>query len=372
MSLRKRAMQEHPGFPWLEAADCGGVERYMRARGWLEAGEEVFRCEAAGEGNMNLTLRVETNRRTTVLKQARPWVEKYDYIPAPWDRAHGEIAFYRSIERLPDVREQMPRMLASDADSRTLLLEYIPGARDFSDLYGDESARLGNDEIDALAGFAARLHRRTRGGDGRGFANREMRALNHAHIYQIPLARDNEIDLELLEPGLARCAGELQNDVEYRACVEETGERYLADGPCLLHGDYFPGSWLRSTSGVRVIDPEFGYYGDPEVDVGCALAHFALARQPSEAARRFLDVYQTQARGFELEPQWLGRFAAVEVMRRLIGVAQLPLPESGASGFRAALLARSRTAMLEGDFTRLFGDDPSLSRTRFRSKADSA
>src|SRR2546421_5684303 len=41
----------------------------------------------AGEGNMNYTLRIGTSERSFVMKQARPWVEKYPHIAAPWDRA---------------------------------------------------------------------------------------------------------------------------------------------------------------------------------------------------------------------------------------------------------------------------------------------
>ena len=40
-----------------------------------------------GEGNMNYTLRVRTNGRSIILKQARPWVEKYPVIDAPDERA---------------------------------------------------------------------------------------------------------------------------------------------------------------------------------------------------------------------------------------------------------------------------------------------
>ena len=86
MSVRLDAMRAHPGFPWLEAGDPEGVRGFLAARGWLDGGETVLGCARAGEGNMNLTLRIRTDRRSVVLKQARPWVEKYDHIEAPWDR----------------------------------------------------------------------------------------------------------------------------------------------------------------------------------------------------------------------------------------------------------------------------------------------
>jgi 5-methylthioribose kinase len=172
-----------------------------------------------------------------------------------------------------------------------------------------------------------------------------MRALNHEHIFRVPLAGGNGLPLDDYEPGLAKAAAELRGDADYCAIVAESGERYLADGSCLVHGDYFPGSWLRTERGLRVIDPEFAFPGDPEVDVGCALAHLALARQPAAVAERLQKSYVGDGEA-RLDPKWLARFAAVEVMRRLIGVAQLPL--AGAPGSRAQLLERARRAMMEG------------------------
>ena len=119
-----------------------------------------------------------------------------------------------------------------------------------------------------------------------------------------------------------------------------------------MHADYFPGSWLRTADGLRVIDPEFSFPGDPEVDLGCALAHLALAGQPRTRADRLLGAYS--ADGNELDPIWLARYAAVEVMRRLIGVAQLPLPPTDSTGHRCGLLERSKQAMIAGQVWELF------------------
>src|SRR5262249_61591310 len=125
-------MRAHPGFPWLDAADPDGVRAYLQRRGWLSRGETVRGCERAGEGNMNLTLRVRTDRRSMVVKQARPWVEKYDHIPAPWERSLSERWFYERVAALPEVAGGMPRLLAGDPAPPRLLLEDPAGARDLA------------------------------------------------------------------------------------------------------------------------------------------------------------------------------------------------------------------------------------------------
>ncbi|MBX3413216.1 MAG: phosphotransferase [Pirellulales bacterium] len=349
--MNKREMQAaYPDFPWLAADDESTVERVLRERSWLARDERVVGLRPAGEGNMNLTLRVETDRRTLIVKQARPWVEKYDHLAAPWERAEIEARFYLRVAGMAGVASRMPRLLGAQAGIRTLLLEDLGPAADFTSLYSGGTIRAA--EIDELAAYAAALHTATRGVDLAGFENRAMRALNHQHIYELPLDSQNGLELDRFEPGLARCAEFLRADDDYREAVAETAARYLADGDTLLHGDYFPGSWLRADDSLRVIDPEFCFAGDPEFDLGVALAHFALAGVPVEAASQLLAAYMGLADRVLIDAEWIARYAACEVMRRLIGVAQLPLPPS--TGRRAELLLRSRTAILEGRWSMLW------------------
>ncbi len=268
---------------------------------------------------MNLTLRVKTPDQRFIVKQARPWVEKYDHLAAPWDRNLFEQAFYHRLATNPVVASYLPKLLGSDPASRILVLEDLGEAADFSDIYS--GARIRDQDADALADFLRTLHDTTEGSFHPDLRNCEMRQLNHEHIYLVPLAAHNGLSLERFEPGLGQVADRLKSDEVYVRKVTETGIRYLADGSCLLHGDYFPGSWLRTHHGPRVIDPEFCYFGDREFDVGCAIAHFVIA-EAVPAARRFVAAYGADCP----KMAWVTRYAAAEVMRRIMGVAQLPLP----------------------------------------------
>jgi 5-methylthioribose kinase len=340
MTHRLDAMRAHPAFPWLDVGDPSGLNAFLTARGWLDPGERVIACTRAGEGNMNLTLRVRTVRRSMVLKQARPWVEKYDHIEAPWERSLSERWFYERVASIPEVAGHVPRLLASDPEARVLLLEDLPGARDLTGVYAGE--RLGPGEVDALASVLRALHDGTAGDAAQPGFNRAMRELNHAHCFVIPLDGGTALPLDRFEPGLSGVRDAFARDEALRAVAERTGERYrTASGP-LVHGDYFPGSWLRTDAGIRIIDPEFCFQGDREIDVGCAVAHLVLARQPPALAQRFLDVYGSGA----CDPGAIARYTAMEIVRRLIGVAQLPIAPT--KRWRAAVLARARHAALDG------------------------
>ncbi|MEM7682323.1 MAG: phosphotransferase [Planctomycetota bacterium] len=353
-------MTQHPLAPGYDEAqllrspDKAAIANFAQACGWLGPGEEVLHVDKAGEGNMNLVVRVATNRRTAILKQSRPWVEKFPHIAAPALRIRSEQAFYERVADLPDVAGRMPRVLSADPDALALWLEDLGEASDFTTLY--QGGALRDEEVDTLAHWSAALHRGTRGPADPAFANRGMRRLNHAHVFALPLTETLSLRLDDLEPGLADAASLLRRDTAFTQAVQTLGQAYLSDGACLLHGDNYPGSWLRTAQGVRVIDPEFGFYGPPEFDAAVAVAHFALAGLDLQTAERWLGVYRDAA-GCDPDPSLLAGFAGVEVMRRLIGLAQLPLEPRGAEARpRVALLGRARQAVLSGRYESLWAE----------------
>ncbi len=312
MSNRASFKLDHPSVFYLDPADLEGLRQYLLDLDWIKPSEALISVEKAGEGNMNCTVRVRTDQRTFILKQARPWVEKYPQIPAPWDRAIVEGRFYELIGGRSELSRHMPSLLGLDPKARMLCLEDLGESQDFTFLY--KGGSISNQELDTLLEFMSNLHEAFRHSTARDvFVNREMRGLNHQHIFVLPLESGNGLDLDQITLGLQDAALTLQSDTDYKRKVRDAGNLYLADGECLLHGDYFPGSWLRSPAGLRIIDPEFCFFGPPEFDAGVMLAHMLIAGQTHKLDFPGLD------------RALVDRFAGVEIMRRLIGVAQLPL-----------------------------------------------
>lgn len=315
-----------PAFPgkFFLTADVRAVAAYLASMQWLTPGEVVERVTRAGEGNMNCVLRVATSRRTFILKQSRPWVEKYPGVAAPWDRALVEAQFYREVAPRQTVADFIPALLGFDPEERVLLLEDLGAAQDFTFVYSDgpppEPA-----ELNRLVDFLIALHTAFRAPElAASFSNAEMRALNHEHIFALPLRQRNGLNLDSLTPGLSGLALGLQADPNYCGEVRSLGARYMdaSRGVCLIHGDYFPGSWLRARHSVYVIDPEFCFYGPPEWDLGVMAAHLYIAGQQQASVDELLCRY---AASVAADRALALQFAGVEIMRRLIGVAQLPV-----------------------------------------------
>lgn len=325
----------------LDSRDPAGLADQLRRLGWIGPSESIQAVERAGEGNMNCTLRVTLPGRSVVLKQSRPWVEKYPSIAAPMDRALAERDFYALVAGTPGVADRMPRLLASDASLRLLAFEDLGPASDLTTLYAGES--LDAATRTALVDYLSALHAIPQAAGAPRLTNREMRVLNHEHIFRLPLSADAP-DLDRVAPGLQRAAGMLREDARYVSAVRGLGDRYLSDGGgALVHGDYFPGSWVRTPGGVRVIDPEFGFVGPPEFDLGVMAAHFVFARLPQP-----ITGWEERYRGsVDVDVALVRQVAGVEIMRRLLGVAQLPLVAT--LDERIAWLELSRRLVLDAD-----------------------
>lgn len=336
----------------IDASAPDAVIAFLSHRHWLPAGAETIGIERAGEGNMNLVLRVRWREAggavgSAILKQARPWVEKYPDIPAPVGRLAVEADFYRLLSATPRLADAMPALLAVDEDAGAAWLEDLGDGGDHLGVYAGGSKGAGGDrlaqhDLDLLLRWLTDLH--ALDVDPAAWprlANREMRALNHAHLFEIPLGAQPDgsdaPDVDAHCAGLQEVAAPLRRDAELRAAMRALGRVYLDDGPCLLHGDFYPGSWLASAAGPRVIDAEFGFLGRPEFDLGVLAAHLEFAGLDALS----LDAYRPPG---DFDPALARGFTGVELIRRLLGVAQLPLGADLAR--RQRWLEQGRAAVL--------------------------
>ncbi|MEM7478684.1 MAG: phosphotransferase [Planctomycetota bacterium] len=315
---------------WVDESTLTEVEGLLRRQGMITDSENIVSLDKAGEGNMNVTLRARVGgtgtSRSLIVKQSRPFVAKYEQIEAPLERIEYENAFYEFIEQHGVLARRMPKKLAWNSDQRLLVLEDLGSAADASSWYWEAPTNLAT-EVKALLAWITKLHAISAECDDKSafqlkFANTKLRALNHAHIFDIPFQSVPAIPLDEVCPGLDEATKGTRENSSLRNRVSELGKLYLSDGEVLLHGDFYPGSWLIGDSISYVIDPEFCFAGSAEFDLGVLLAHLGLIdREQSEL------VFRPLIEGLDGQPDMrlVDEFAATEILRRLLGVAQLPL-----------------------------------------------
>lgn len=284
----------------------------------LNIDETLISLQKAGEGNMNLVFRARTNQRSFIIKQAKPYVVKYPSIPAPIDRIETEYMFYQAIEKSPFLRERSPKIINFIAGKQLLLMEDLGEIEDYSKIYKEPI--IEEPTIIELLAYLSNLHQIS----GVEFPeNLAMRKLNHEHIFQVPFEERNGIDLDKIQPGLQKLARKVQQNQNLKDTVLTLGKRYMQNSTTLIHGDFYPGSWMMGKSSLKIIDPEFAFAGDPEFDLGIMAAHLRLADTDIDGYT-MMQRYYTNPLRMDVIKQWEG----VEIIRRLIGVAQLPLQKS--------------------------------------------
>lgn len=298
------------------------LANYLKKQGWLAPSETIVSVEKPGEGNMNFTLRVDTGSRSFIVKQSRDYVEKYPQVAAPVTRALREAEFYEVTAGYTDLNTLMPKLLGVDAQNNVLQLEDLGDGQDYTCLYKKDQ-NISKEDLKDLINYLAQLHTQVhRDNTEKELANREMRKLNHEHIFIYPFVNDNGLNLDDILLGLEAIAQPFKNDSLLKEKITALGNRYLEDGSVLLHGDYFPGSWLKTKGGIKIIDPEFCFFGTPEFELGVTLAHLKLAEQSQELIDYAIKKYTSQA---DLDMELCQKFTAVEILRRILGLAQLPL-----------------------------------------------
>lgn len=303
--------------------------------GFWRVGEKIDSTSIPGESNMNLVLRIETNQGTYILKQAKSYVRKYPQIPAPISRISIEYHFLMQLNSNPFLASLSPKVLQYDTHNHLMLLEDLGEGSDFLSLYGGQR-QLTSEEIKHLVNYLMHLHQL----QVASFPNTSaMRTLNHEHIFNYPFLEENGFDLDSIQPGLQETSMPYKTDSNLKQCIQALGNRYLADGKVLMHGDFYPGSWLQVSSGIKIIDPEFGGLGDAEFDLGIFLAHLDLSAQAEELSAQVQKDYN-----LPLDWSLVQQYRGVEILRRLIGIAQLPVSLS--LDAKKTLLERARTYLL--------------------------
>lgn len=307
----------------LNTDNLTDLESYLKTQKWLDADESITKVEKPGEGNMNFTLRVYTSSgRTFIIKQSRAYVEKYPSIAAPENRAIIEGKFYEFTQENEKLRHKMPQLLGLDEVNNIIITQDLGASSDLTNLYQLDQ-HISVEDIISISQYLSELHGafKTQTPD-EIFRNRAMRALNHEHIFNYPLMEDNGFDLNNVLDGLQEAAMVYKTDENLKAVVRELGEVYLADGSYLLHGDYYLGSFLKTNNGVRIIDPEFCFYGRAEFDLGVLIAHLKMSEQSNEIIEAAIRNYK---KADDFDEKLFGQFTGIEIMRRIIGLAQLPL-----------------------------------------------
>ena len=328
----------------LSVDNLPGAVIYLNGLNYLDEGEKLEHLEVAGEGNMNFTARATTNRRSFILKQSLPYVRRFPQVPAPVERIEYENRFYQIVRDNETLKSFTPEVYFFDDDNLILCMEDFGPAADFTSIY-KKGVEVSKQDMVDVARVVSELHYRFRTDEGLGeIHNDKLRLLNYEHIFHLPLQQNNGFPLDSVVEGFESATTKFRKDKRLKKRAKEIGQLYLnGSGTRLLHGDYYPGSWLKTDKGFRMIDPEFCFTGLPEFELGVLIAHLKMAQQPDSRMKDMFVYYHFDS---HFDGSLFSRFAGMEMIRRLIGLAQLPLELSLQE--RVSLLDEAYELVLNG------------------------
>jgi 5-methylthioribose kinase len=329
-----------------KALTDASVPAYLRRIGLVQA-EERVEVTPAGDGNINWVRRASVagaNRRSYVLKQARPRLESFPEYEAPTERLLFEGRWFE-LAALHDDAGFCPRIHHLDADERVLVLEDL-GRAERLDAALSRGAEVAQ-PLGGLARFLGQVHAATAGTvAAETFANAGMQGLHGDHIFVLPFA-ENDFPLS---PVVRERAVALWADADLAARARALHQRFLTPEGSLVPGDVQAGNILLAGDRVTLLDAEIAHVGDPAFDLGSLLAHAvlpAVARGDGKAARPLL---RAIARGFEegrgsaTSPEERARalgYGGLELLRRTVGAARVSAVAGDEAGLRVIAIGRA-------------------------------
>lgn len=291
--------------------DATNVVDYLRQVGVLGR-DEPGTATALGWGVSNVVLRIDSARRSLVLKQSRGQLRTREEWFSNLDRIFREAAVMRILHGLLPAGV-VPDVIFEDRDNFAFAMSAAPANHVVwkqTLLEGHVDLEIGRRAGDILG----TIHAATAG-------NAEL-----ARQFD-----DHEVFIQLrvepfywrLRPRHPLLAGHID------AIVEEMFRTRVT----LTHADFSPKNLLVHSQGVTLVDYETGHWGDPAFDLGFFLSHLILKSIKHEVLRGrffeltrvFWDRYREQLRPViprvpalsldELTRRAIGHFALCAVAR---------------------------------------------------------
>lgn len=329
--------------------DVDGGLALRLAAPFVGAGDSV--AEEVGDGNLNVVWRVTGTERSVIVKHAPPYLHVVgDAWPLTQDRiriesqalkVHGELAPGRG-----------PTLLAVDSDRAALVLE---------DLIEHEVWRTALVRARHVEGVAEQMGRycaRTLLGTsdlvmdpverkllGAQFVNPELCSITEELVFTAPYV---DADSNRVDPAAAEIAASLRRDFPLRRAAAQLLWEFRTRREALIHGDLHTGSIMVTDHDARVIDPEFACIGPMAYDTGNVVANLAFAslRHQELGNTGFVERVTSYVHDFwqalveEIRVMWprrqpwdqifvasllrdTGRYAATELVRRVVGLAHV-------------------------------------------------
>ena len=271
------------GFDRFFLMNAEDAKRYAaEILGFFEPGEDL-RCREIGDGNINYVFRIrsETSGRSVVIKQAdkllrssgRPLDVRRSKIEARALQLKGALA--------PGL---VPKVYHCDEIMAVIAMEDISDYRNLrgelaeNRVYPHLAEQLSSFLVDTLLPSTDLvLDRREKKERVCFFTNSELCEITEDLVLTEPY--HNYKNRNIVTLGNEAFVEEfLYRDETLKTEVAKLRCAFMNNAQALLHGDLHTGSVFANEQGVKIIDPEFAFYGPMGYDIGNVIGNLFFSR----------------------------------------------------------------------------------------------
>ncbi|MEM6429028.1 MAG: S-methyl-5-thioribose kinase [Deinococcota bacterium] len=276
--------------------------------------DNALHAREVGDGNLNQVFIVAVGSQdspsaTIIVKQALPYLRvSGEGWPLSRERMRFETqALLKYSELMPEL---VPDIYHHDLEMSLVVMEYLDG---FEVMRGpiSKGQHFPNFAVN-IAEFMAHSHFFTsdaylasadKKAAQAAFINPELCKLQEDFVFTNPFMTSPENNWNpLLEPDIIQ----LRGNAALKLTINKTKYDYMTNAQAMLHGDLHTGSLMVQGDKLKIIDPEFAFYGPQAYDVGTLLANIVLGaasqvhHSSDEAVRRNYQAYLLDL----IEPIW--------------------------------------------------------------------
>lgn len=245
-----------------------------------------LRGEEIDDGNINYIFRVieDETGKSVVLKQAdkflrssgRPLDLDRNRIEAEILKLEGECApeFVPKVYRYDDV---MCVIVMEDISAYKNLRKELMAGKIFPKFADEISSFLVDTLLPTTDLVLDRAEKKDR---VRAFVNKELCDISECLVFTEPYVNDRDRNIVIPE-NMEYVKKHLYDDVKLRAEAAKLKNNFMNNAQALIHGDLHSGSIFINEDGMKVIDPEFSFYGPMGYDIGNVIGNlfFSLSNR---------------------------------------------------------------------------------------------
>ncbi|MFC5529812.1 S-methyl-5-thioribose kinase [Cohnella yongneupensis] len=323
-------------FHILEQAEA--VEYARGIEGLFPAGVQLSSREI-GNGNLNRVFQItdSASGRGLILKQALPYIKVIgESVPLTLDRVRIESEALRIQRELcPDLT---PKVYAYEPDLALIVMEdlsdHVPMRRGLMERgrYPSFGGQIGTFLARTLlftSDLAMDLQEKKQ--RVKAFINPELCNITEDLVFDAPYKKSR---MNIFEPPIRDAVERIWADTELHLEVALLRESFLTKAQALLHGDLHTDNIFIKPDSMKVIDPEFAYYGPMGFDIGTVIANLLLnysgqegwskdAQERDDYRRYLLDSVRELWSQFELQFRALWNGHPVDRMAKTRGYQDL-------------------------------------------------